>query len=97
MRGKLAYLFLFLFLWGCMTVGRDFPATPIRDIQPNVTTQREIFGSFGEPYRKGLDTGYETWTYSFHSYELGQLRESKELYVVFNKDGTVRSYSFTAK
>ncbi|MBI2089742.1 MAG: hypothetical protein HYT78_13550, partial [Deltaproteobacteria bacterium] len=52
---------------------------------------------FGEPYRRGLDSGYETWTYSFHYYELGQLRDSKELYVVFNKDGTVRSYSFTTK
>jgi len=97
MGSKWVYLLLVLFLWGCMTVGRDFPATPIKNIQQNVTTQREIFGFFGEPYRRGLDTGYETWTYSFHSYELGQLRDSKELYVVFNKDGTVRSYSFTAK
>lgn len=97
MRGKLAGLLLVLFLWGCMIVGRDFPVTPIRTIQQNVTTQRDIFGYFGEPYRRGLDSGYESWTYSFHSYQLGQLQQSKELYVVFNKDGTVRSYSFTSK
>lgn len=97
MQAKLSYLFLFLFLSGCMTVGRDFATTPIRDIQQNVTAQREIFAYFGEPYRKGLDSGYETWTYSYHSYELVQLRDSKELYIVFNKDGTVRSYSFTSK
>jgi hypothetical protein len=28
---------------------------------------------------------------------MGQLRESKELYVVFDKDNTVKSYSFTTK
>ncbi len=47
--------------------------------------------------RKGLDSGNETWTYSYHTYQIGQLVDSKELYVVFNKDGTVRSYSFTSK
>ena len=97
MRKKFCYLFLFLFLWGCISYGRDFGTAPVKSIQTNVTTQKEIFGLFGEPARKGLDSGYETWTYSYHSYELGQLRASKELYVVFNKDGTVRSYSFTSK
>jgi len=96
--GRICFsVFLLFALYGCMTVGREFPATPVKNIQQNVTTQREIFSFFGEPYRKGVDTGYETWTYSYHTYELGQLRESKELYVVFNKDGTVRSYSFTSK
>lgn len=47
--------------------------------------------------RKGLENGNETWTYSYHYYEFGQLRDSKELYIVFNRDNTVRSYSFTAK
>lgn len=94
---KLWTLVLTLALWGCVTYGRDFGTTPVRDIQTNVTTQREIFGLFGEPVRKGLDSGYETWTYSYHTYQLGQLMASKELYVVFNKDNTVRSYSFTSK
>lgn len=97
MRNKFYYLFLLLFLWGCISYGRDFATVPVRDIQTNVTTQKEIFSLFGEPVRKGLDSGYETWTYSYHSYELGQLGASKELYVVFNKDGTVRNYSFTSK
>lgn len=94
---KLWCLVLTLVLSGCVTYGRDFGTTPVRDIQTNTTTQREIFGLFGEPVRKGLDSGYETWTYSYHTYQLGQLVASKELYVVFNKDNTVRSYSFTSK
>ena len=75
----------------------DFPTAPVKSIQNNVTTQREIFNYFGEPERRGLENGYETWTYSYNYYELGQLRDSKELYVVFDKDNTVRSYSFTGK
>ncbi|MBI3058278.1 MAG: outer membrane protein assembly factor BamE [Deltaproteobacteria bacterium] len=94
---KIWYLFLALTLWGCVTYGRDFGTTPVKNIQPNVTTQKEIFGYFGEPVRKGLDSGNETWTYSYHTYQIGQLVDSKELYVVFSKDGTVRSYSFTSK
>jgi hypothetical protein len=47
--------------------------------------------------RRGLENGYETWTYSYQSYEFGQLRDLKNLYVVFNMDNTVRSYSFTGR
>ena len=97
MRGKFAALIFSVFLSGCLYMGRDFATTPVRNIENNVTTQREIFGNFGEPIRKGLENGYETWTYSYQYYEMGQLRDSKELYVVFNKDNTVRSYSFSAK
>jgi SmpA / OmlA family len=93
----LRYLVLALILSGCFAVGRDFSATSVKNIQNNVTTQREIFGYFGEPVRKGLENGHETWTYSYHYYELGQLRDSKELHVVFNPDRTVRSYSFTSR
>jgi hypothetical protein len=88
---------LLLALSGCLAVGRDFATTPVRNIQNNVTTQNEIFTNFGEPMRRGLENGLESWTYSFHYYEFGQLRDSKELHVVFDKDNTVRSYSFTAR
>jgi len=37
---KLWYLVLTLALWGCVTYGRDFGTTPVRDIQTNTTTQR---------------------------------------------------------
>ena len=86
-----------LILSGCLYMGRDFVTTPVKSIENNVTTQREVFGYFGEPIRKGLENGYETCTYSYQYYELGQLRDSKELFVVFNKDNTVRSYSFSAR
>ena len=88
---------LYLLMAGCFYMGRDFSSTAVRNIENSKTTQREIFNNFGEPDRKGLEDGYETWTYSYQYYELGQLRNAKDLYIVFNKDNTVRSYSFTAK
>jgi len=98
MRSKLGILiFGLLLLWGCVYYGRNFATTPVKDIVNNVTTQREIFTNFGEPDRKGLENGSETWTYLYQYYEFGQLSDSKELYVVFNKDNTVRSYSFNSK
>lgn len=97
MRGKLASVILCCLISGCIYLGRDFSTAPVKSIENNVTTQKEIFNYFGEPVRRGLENGYETWSYSYNYYELGQLRDSKELYVVFNKDNTVRSYSFTAR
>ena len=94
--GKLLYV-LFLVLCGCMALGRDFATTPVRNIQNNITTQKEVFANFGEPARRGLENGFETWTYSYQYYELAQLKDSKELHIVFNKDNTVLSYSFTAR
>jgi len=94
---KLSCLIVALILSGCIYYGRHFPETPVKSITNNVTTQKEIFVNFGEPDRRGLENGYETWTYSYQYYEIGQLRESKDLYVVFDKDKTVKSYSFTAK
>ena len=94
--GKLLYI-LFLALSGCMALGRDFATTPVRNIQNNITTQNEVFANFGEPARRGLENGFETWTYSYQYYQLAQLKDSKELHIVFNKDNTVLSYSFTAR
>ncbi len=96
-RTKLYYLFFLLFfLSGCITYGRDFGTAPVRDIKLNVTAQKEIFNYFGEPFRRGVENGYETWSYSYHVYSPGQGWKTKELYVVFNKDQTVRQYSYTA-
>jgi hypothetical protein len=80
-----------------MMVGRDFPAAPVKNITTNVTTQREIFAMFGEPDKRGLENGYETWSYTYQYYELGQVKDSKDLYIVFDKDSTVRAYSFNQR
>jgi len=94
---RLACLAFFILVSGCIYTGRDFSAPQVKSIENNVTTQKEIFSYFGEPVRRGLENGYETWTYSYQYYELGQLRDFKDLYVVFNKDNTVHSYSFAGR
>lgn len=95
MRNPLYFFVLALFLWGC--VGRDFSTTPVKEIRPNVTTKAEIFANFGEPVEKGFDSGNEAWTYYRYTvgYAIGSAGQ-KRLYIVFNKDGTVRSYSFSS-
>jgi hypothetical protein len=97
MRALPLCLVVSMLAYGCLYMGRDFGTTPVKEIQQNVTTQREIFAYFGEPYKKGLENGLETWTYFYNYWELGQLRDARELTVVFNKDNTVRSYSFSGK
>lgn len=96
MRIKLGCLVAVLLLSGCAFYGRDFSSAQVKNIQANVTSQREVFGMFGEPVQRGLESGYETWTYSYQHYSLGQGWRSKSLYVVFDPDGTVRNYSFTS-
>jgi hypothetical protein len=95
MRRIIPAIFFALCFSGCFYQGRNFDISPVKTIRNDVTTQREIYADFGEPLRRGLENGLETWFYSYQYYELGQLRDSKDLYVVFNKDNTVRSYSFT--
>ncbi len=89
-----AYVIAFcLILGGC--AGREFPTATINEIRPNVTTKGQIFATFGEPAEKGLDTGFETWSY--YRYVLGQAGGGKQLRILFNTDGTVRNYAFSSK
>lgn len=95
---NLGFAVLFVFLLGCVPVGRDFPTVPVKDIRADVTTKSQIFSAFGEPIEQGIETGgYETWTYYYIVYTPGAIQTRKQLQVTFNKDGTVRSYSFTTK
>lgn len=97
MKQKLWLLGFLLFVWGCFPAGRDFASFPVNDIRPNVTTKNQIFASFGEPQERGLDNGSETWSYYYYVWTPTGLQSNKRLHVTFNSDGTVRTYSFSAK
>lgn len=78
---------------GCVTVGRPFPTDKIAEIKTGKTTQAEIVAAYGHPYRTGLEDGDTTWTYMM--YKVSPFTQStKDLYVRFNADGTVKSYAF---
>lgn len=93
----LSLVFALFFLFGCVPLGREFPTVPIKDIQANVTTKNQIFAAFGEPIERGYDTGDETWTYYHYVYSVGGIQTQKRLHVVFNRDGTVRNYSYSTR
>lgn len=81
---------------GCFTVGSNFVSAPVKKIDKGVTTKAEIKKYFGDPFRSGLDDGYESWTYVYNRWSPLSQARSKDLYIVFNKDGTVRSYTYNS-
>ncbi len=93
---RLAYLFFaVLFLHGCPLTGQEFSSSAVGEIQPNVTTKEQITKTFGDPFRKGLESGFETWRYSYRALMTEQGGYvNKDLFLIFNKNGTVQKYSF---
>jgi hypothetical protein len=49
---KLGCVVLCFLLSGCIYMGRDFSVAPVRTIENDVTTQKEIFGYLGNPLAK---------------------------------------------
>jgi hypothetical protein len=96
MRGRLVLIVLLVILSACFPVGRDFATIPVEKLQPNVTTRDQVYAAFGEPVEKGLDSGNESWTYYYYLYSVVGPQRQKRLHVIFNRDGTVKDYSFSA-
>ncbi|MES0448012.1 MAG: hypothetical protein ABUJ92_15870, partial [Desulfobacterales bacterium] len=46
---------LILFFSGCATIGKDFPASKVSEIEIGMTTQNEIRSMFGSPWRIGIE------------------------------------------
>ncbi len=89
-----ALIFLFLFLSACATVGRDFSASKVYDIQIGKTTRAEIEAMFGPPWRVGVEDGKPTWTYASYHYSAFSAARTKDLVVRFDENDIVRSYTF---
>ncbi|OGS27843.1 MAG: hypothetical protein A2297_06695 [Elusimicrobia bacterium RIFOXYB2_FULL_48_7] len=79
---------------GCITVGREFSTSTIPGIIIGTTTMNEIRGTYGEPYRKGIDDGDLTWTYVRYRISVFSGNYTRDLYIKFDKAGVVRSYSY---
>jgi hypothetical protein len=79
---------------GCMTLGRPFETKLVTNIAAGKTTRADIERTFGPPYRTGVDTGEEMWTYlQYHLSVFGDQRTT-DLVIHFNADGTVKSYAY---
>ena len=90
---ELAILF---FLAGCGTMGKDFNASKVNNIQNHVTSQSEILKNFGTPFKEGTQNGLAMWTYQFDQYNAIGPENSKDLVILFDKKDTVNSYRFTS-
>jgi len=78
----------------CATIGRDFSASKVYDIQIGKTTMAEIQSMFGQPWRVGLDNGKLTWTYGSYHYSAFSDAKTKDLVVRFGANNIVSSYTF---
>lgn len=85
-----------LSLNGCANVGQDFSASEVASIHIGKSTQNDIRGKFGTPWRVGLEDGTRTWTYGIYHYSLFDKSTSRDLVVRFDDNNTVKSYSFNS-
>jgi len=81
-------------LVGCVSVGRDFPAGPVTDLEVGGTTQPEVRERFGEPWRTGFEDGQRTWSYGEYRYSLFGDPLARDLVVKFDDRGVVSSYTY---
>ncbi|MBW1971991.1 MAG: hypothetical protein DRG20_04850 [Deltaproteobacteria bacterium] len=87
--------FLFIF-YGCVGVGKNFKSDKVKDIKIGITTAEELRDWFGPPDKKGIDNGDNSWTYFYEKWSLFGGTQSKELYVVFDKNWKVKSFTFSS-
>lgn len=85
-----------LLLASCATVGKDFKYNGPTDIEVKKTTKNDILQKFGNPFRVGYNNGDLQWTYCFYVYSAFSNTNTRDLVVVFNKDGLVQSYEYNS-
>ena len=94
--GTLLLVLLFtVLLGGCMSFGRDFDQQVALQIQEEKTTKADVQGWLGVPYERGVENGYETWTYRYIRKEFLRAEKCKALKVYFKSNGTVKTTSYS--
>ena len=78
----------------CATVGKRFPTEQVPRIEIGSTTREDVRVMFGDPWRTGLDSGQETWTYGFYKYRLFGDTATTDLVIRFRNTGVVDSYTY---
>jgi hypothetical protein len=87
-------LVMSLLMFGCATVGKDFPVESVSGIQIGKTTQQDIREQFGSPWRVGIEDGQNTWTYGKYRYRLIGDASAPDLVIRFDNQDIVASFSF---
>ena len=81
-----------LFFIGCGTTGKNFNESLHKNIVVGTTTHKEIQAMFGSPFKKGVQNGYKTWTYEYNFYNALGNNITKDIIIVFNESGIVKSH-----
>ena len=89
-------LIITLFLAGCGSAGKNFPAAHVDEIQNGVTTQSQILDWFGVAFKEGVRSGTPMWTYQFDMWHSLGDDESKELVILFDENNVVRAYRYAS-
>ena len=92
---KIVLILLTIFiLTSCATVGIEFNGKYVDKIKIGVTKKSDINEIFGEPWRVGIDNGNRAWTYGYYHFKIFKGIETRDLYVVFDSEGVVKSYTY---
>ena len=81
-----------LMAFGCSKIGTNFDPKLAQKIENGKTTQAEIEKMFGAPYKKGIQNGRAMWTYEYDEYQALGEKASKDLPIVFDESGKVKSH-----
>ncbi len=96
-RASVAALLFLIGCCGCATIGHPFPAGKVQEIRIGETTKSDLLATFGLPYRRGIEDGDSTWTYLHYRLKLiGEHARTRDLYVRFDRDGQVKSYTYSS-
>lgn len=78
----------------CATLGTEFDGKYVEKVKIGVTKKSDISEMFGNPWRIGIDNGNKAWTYGYYHFKIFKGIETRDLYVVFDSEGVVKSYTF---
>lgn len=93
---SLGFCFLFMFsAVGCVSTGNNFPSRT-EWIKKNLTSQKDIRMVLGAPFAVGDSGGILTWTYAYYRYVFPRNSFHKELKFYWNKNQTVKHFSFNS-
>ena len=79
----------------CAKVGTPFDESQIVNIETGKTSKEEVESLFGKPFRIGIENGNEVWIYEYNTYSSFEKETSKDLIVVFDKQGKAFSHQVT--
>ena len=80
---------------GCGTVGNNFDASRVKNIQNNQTNQSQILDWFGVPYKEGFENNHTMWTYQYDQWKAIGEGASKDLVILFDDKNIVKAYRYT--